>query len=49
LLDELERFTGINDAHDDLTDCLAYAWNAAQDMPRPRPSSSGNERAHRRM
>jgi predicted phage terminase large subunit-like protein len=27
-LDEIEKFTGVNDAHDDQVDALAHAWNA---------------------
>lgn len=27
-LDEIEKFTGVNDAHDDQVDALAHAWNS---------------------
>jgi predicted phage terminase large subunit-like protein len=32
-LDEMDRFTGINDRHDDQVDALAQAWNYAMNAP----------------
>lgn len=34
-LQEVLRFTGIGDRHDDQVDCLSTAWNEAQDRPAP--------------
>lgn len=31
-LSEIEKFTGVKDAHDDMVDALAHAYNAAQTM-----------------
>jgi predicted phage terminase large subunit-like protein len=46
-LDELEKFTGVNDAYDDQVDALAHAWNSIKPPQTAKPSTAGARRAGR--
>lgn len=48
-LDEVARFTGVNDAHDDQVDGLSHGWNAAVGKPRTVFRGSAVPGAGRRM